>query len=109
MTKADELAMLAQIAQGDLSLIPLLADGYEDRGDPARAAFVRWAATRRPVWSSRTRTWDWWTQHSSGSERIPRSTFDLLRGYTRDCGFFKEYPSEAAAMTALLDTWEGSR
>jgi hypothetical protein len=90
---------------------PVLADWFEDRGDP-RADAAREVGRRgwRPRYCSSFGSWDWWSvgiASPPSPQDLPPGVFDRLPE-VRSRGVldgWAEYPSLSAACAALLDAF----
>lgn len=112
-------------APGDRDTALVLADWYEERGEVAAAAALRWAigrglhpfrynrkasslAVHGPSWND---GWYWWAVEGAywaewGHPRpcqLPRKLWDLLpHSFAHEPSVFKEYPTRRAAYEALF-------
>lgn len=132
MTGPDALTafyLTLEESPGDRVTLLALADWYDECGDDAAAACLRWAVEQgrapylflRDAWTSRTGPawhdgWFWWAlDHErygmdwghSRECRLPERLWKLLR-HTFDYqpSVFKEYDTARSAYEALLDAWK---
>lgn len=119
----DEDALLAALCDdGTDGLVKLaLADLFEERGEPARAACMRWCAEneRRPSYSETTETYDWWAQivnnelgcSEDRAACVPDDVIDRTRHSSpKDMGtFWVGFETRPDAWRALLAAWPANK